>query len=157
GIRDWPGVLGYFMLGGEDVKRYSDAARLNTDDRLTLEFSAPRALYLNSAMPNWTLMEGFKRAELPEFTPGSRGEIENAQVRQAIGAAYLARRVLPEALAQFRRAIELDPNNTEARVESARVSLDLNLASDALALAQKVLERDPRNSAALRIAGLAAL
>src|SRR5439155_9912128 len=34
GIQGWPGVLGYFMLGEEDTKRFSETARVNTDDRL---------------------------------------------------------------------------------------------------------------------------
>jgi hypothetical protein len=44
------------MLGGPDVSRYAEGALLNTDDRLPLEFSAPRALYRHTRVPNWKLM-----------------------------------------------------------------------------------------------------
>src|SRR5262249_10854698 len=51
-IREWPGVLGQFMLGEADAARYAEAAGINTDDGLPLEFSAPRALYLDTVIPN---------------------------------------------------------------------------------------------------------
>jgi spermidine synthase len=102
GISDWAGILGYFLLGDKDATRYAEDAQLNTDDRLRLEFSAPRALYLDTGFPNWQLMRGFKTADLPDLTPESRGELERPEVRAEIGATLLrlgapedARRYLP--------------------------------------------------------------
>jgi Amidase len=65
GISGWDGVLTHLKLGEADVRRYADGAPLNTDDRLRLEFSAPRALYLDTFKPNWELMRKFKTAEGP--------------------------------------------------------------------------------------------
>jgi len=144
-IRDWPGVLGYFMLGEADARRYAGGAPLNTDDRLPLEFSAPRALYLDTVIPNWRLLKRFKVAELPDTRPESRGDVESAPARHAIGAVYLARGVLSEALAHFQRALELDPNYTPALLGSGKVSLRAGRHPEALARAQQVLAREPSN------------
>ncbi len=157
GIPDWPGVFGDFMLNSADASRYADGARLNTDDRLPLEFSAPRALYSDTRVPNWMLMNKFKTAELPDLTLDSRRKIDSAPARYSIGMVYLGRQVLPYALAQFQKAQELDPTYTQAQVQAGRVSLRLDRPSEALALARKIIEREPRNVDALTIAGLASM
>jgi spermidine synthase len=97
-IHGWPGVLSYFLLGEADAARYSDGVALNTDDRLSLEFSAPRALFLDTGRQNYQLMRSFRVEDLPAVTPDSRGELERPDVRAWIGAAYLARGAQEEAL-----------------------------------------------------------
>jgi len=157
GIPDWPGVFGDFMLNSADASRYANGARLNTDDRLSLEFSAPKALYSDTQVPNWTLMNTFKTADLPDLTPDSRRMIDSAAARYSIGMVYLGRQVLPYALAQFQKAQELDTTDSRAQIQAGRVSLRLERPSEALALARKVIAREPRNVDALTIAGLASM
>ena len=65
-------MLRHFVLGERDAARYADGAPLNTDDRLRLEFSAPRALYLDTYRPNLDLMRKFRLAERPDIMPESR-------------------------------------------------------------------------------------
>jgi spermidine synthase len=154
-VRDGTAVLGYFMLSEGDAARYAGDAPLNTDDRLPLEFSAPRALYLDTAIPNWSLMKRYKVAELPEATPASRKDIENAPARYAIGMVYLSRGVLSEALVQFQRASALDPEYVPAVLGSAKASFRAGRHPDALAFARQVLAREPRNVEAMLVAGLA--
>ena len=155
GIQGWPGVLGYFMLGEEDTKRFSETARVNTDDRLPLEFSAPRALYLDTAMDNWQLVRSFKTAEFPDLTPTSNGALERSDVRYWIGATYLSRGALEDALFQFQQALRLDPKHTQSLLGTTRVYLGLRRPAEALALAQKVIAREPFNAEAFFLAGLA--
>ena len=76
-MRGWSGVLGYFALGEEDAARYARGAALNTDDRLALEFSAPRALYLDTHAENARVLRSFRTASLPEVTPGSAAELDD--------------------------------------------------------------------------------
>jgi spermidine synthase len=155
GVRGWPGVLGYFMLSNAEAREYSAGASLNTDDRLPLEFSAPRALYLDTMISNWRLMKRFKVSELPEVTADGRGDLENAPARYAIGAVYLSRGVVTEALVHFQRALALDPTYVPALVGSASVSFRLGQHREALATIQQALAREPRNVDALLIAWLA--
>jgi spermidine synthase len=102
GIGGWPGLLAYFMLGEEDTVRYTEGAPLNTDDRLSLEFSAPRALYVETFQPNRRLIRSFRRAELPEVTADSRGELGRQEVRFWIGQSLFARGAKEDAARFFR-------------------------------------------------------
>jgi spermidine synthase len=90
GLRGWSGVLGYFVLGDEDAARYAAGSAVNTDDRLSLEFSAPRALYLDTHAENARMLRSFGTAGLPEVTPHSLIELDNPEVRSWIAAARSA-------------------------------------------------------------------
>jgi spermidine synthase len=91
GVRGWSGPLGYFLLGETEAARYSDGAALNTDDRLALEFSAPRALYLETTVETGRQIATFRVSDLPEVTPAGRAELERPDVRTWIGLALMAR------------------------------------------------------------------
>lgn len=155
GVSGWSGVLGYFMLGEADTARFSEGAGLNTDDRLPLEFSAPRALYMDTTDRNWQLMRSFKNAEFPDLTPNSRSELEQPEVRYWIGVGYLSRDALEDALIHFNRALQLDPEHTPSILGANAVYLRLGRPSMAMDLAQKLLAREPLNATALFQAGLA--
>jgi spermidine synthase len=57
GIEDWAGVLGFFLLAEADVARLPVGSRLNTDDWLGLEFSAPRGVLLDTVAPNYRMLQ----------------------------------------------------------------------------------------------------
>jgi len=152
GIADWPGVLGFFLLTEADAALVPGGDRLNTDDRLELEFSAPRGLMTDTAALNYRLFQSVRRATLPALTPESAPEIERAPAQHAIGLVPFSQRRWTHSLGWFRRAIELDAGYTPAVLKAAEASLHLGRAGEALALAQSVLARDPRNAEALAIA-----
>ena len=152
GIEDWPGVLGYFLLAEGDVALLPGGDRFNTDDRLELEFSAPRGLMTDTAALNYRLFQSVRRSTLPALTPESAGEIERAPAQHAIGLVPFSQRRWTHSLAWFRRAIELDPGYTPAVLKAAQATLNLGRASEALTLVQTVLARDPRNPEALALA-----
>jgi len=154
-LMSWGGILGFFMLGDGDTERYAAGAGLNRDDRLPLEFSAPRAMYLDSDMLNWRLMRLFQTAALPELTVDGRAETNRAEVRYAIGMGYLVRDVPGDALVHFTRALELDPRHIPSALGAGRSEFRLGHWSAALAYADGVLAREPRNGAALFVAAVA--
>jgi len=154
-IQGWAGMLGYFMLGEENAEQFSEGAGLNTDDRLPLEFSAPLALYLDTNRQNEELLRSFKTTQLPAVTPGSRKELDRAEVRYWIGATYLARGILEDALTQFQLALQLDPKDTRSLLGVSQAYLGLRRAAEALDAAQTVVAREPNNADALFMAGLA--
>jgi spermidine synthase len=100
GVQGWSGPLGYFSLGEADTARYTDGGKLNTDDRLPLEFSAPRALYLDAGAAAVRQIASFRSADLPEVTPSSGAELESPEVRAWIGMV-LANRGVPNLAARF--------------------------------------------------------
>jgi spermidine synthase len=156
GIRGWSGVLGYFMLGEKDAARLATNGGLNTDDRLPLEFSAPRALYVSTTEANWQLVRSFKIAELPPVTAESRGELEDADVRYGIGMAYLSRNASEDALPHFARALQLDPQHAPSMLGASAAQLALGHPSEALQFAKRALAREPRDPKAYVLAGRAA-
>jgi spermidine synthase len=156
GARSWASVLGYFALDEADSKRYTEDGRLNTDDRLPLEFSAPRSIYLNTVPQNWQLMRSFKRAELPEVTAKSRAALDEPDVRFAIGATYLSYGAGPEALVQFHRALERDPRHLPSLLGAAETYLKSGRYAEGFDLARRAMAVEPRSVGALYLAGLAA-
>ena len=153
GVRAWPGILGFFMLGEADTARFARGGGLNTDDRLPLEFSAPRALYLDTGETNWSLIHQFRKAPLPDVTPASWPSLEHADVRSWIGHVDLTRLAYGDAQLQFQRALELDPRNLPAQLGMSIVMLQGDRTEEAFRLARQVAERDPENATALFVAG----
>ncbi|MGH7231638.1 MAG: fused MFS/spermidine synthase [Nitrospiraceae bacterium] len=156
GIVGWAGVFGYFVLGENDAARFADGAGLNTDDRLPLEFSAPRALYLATGERNRTLLRTFKTEEFPTIAGIGRAEFDQAEPRAAIGITLLQRHEAEDALVQFQHALQVSPDHTLAMLGAAQAHLLLARSAVALELAQQVLQREPNNTDALVLAGTAA-
>jgi spermidine synthase len=155
-IRSWPGVLGYFMLGEADTARFAEPGGINTDDRLPLEFSAPRALYLDTTLDNWNLVRSYRTEELPPVTAESQAVLDRPDVRHQIGLGYARREVWQEALQQFQHALDRDPAHAPSLLAVAGVHLRLGRPAEALRLARGVTGREPANAEAFFIAGLAA-
>jgi spermidine synthase len=156
GVRAWPGILGFFMLNDADTARFARDGGLNTDDKLPLEFSAPRALYMDTEETNWRLIHQFRQASLPEVTAASRGALERAEVRSAIGRVDLKRLAYDDALLQFQRALDIDPRSLPAQLGMSIVLLQKDRTEEAFRLARQVAEREPKNATALFVAGIAA-
>jgi len=156
GIQTWAGILGYFMLDEQGTARFAEPAGLNTDDRLPLEFSAPRALYMDTTDRNWQSVRSFKVEELPAFTPGSRDELQRPEARYWIAAGYLNRNAWEDALHHFQRALQLDPGHTPSLLGASSVYLRVGPPSMALDLAQRAIALEPLNANAFFFAGLAA-
>jgi spermidine synthase len=155
GIRGWAGVLGFFALREDDAARLGAGAGLNTDDRLPLEFSAPRSLYVDTSLPNRVLISWFRGASLPEFTPESAREIERADSRYWVGVGCLRRGAPADALVQFERALALDPAHAASALGASTAALQLGRPADALAFARRALAPEPAQPAALFLAGAA--
>jgi spermidine synthase len=157
GITDWADVLSYFVLTAPELARYSAGAALNTDDRLPLEFSAPRALYLPTAQGNLNQLRRAALARLPEVTPGSTAELSSAHVQYRIGHMYLRRGVNADALPWFERALNIDRQHVPSLLGASRASFGLARWTIARELAQRALSADPQSSAALHALGVASM
>jgi spermidine synthase len=156
-IYDWPNLLGLFLLEEPGLGRLVGGAGLNTDDRLPLEFSAPRTLYLQTGASNRALLKRFRTAVVPEVTPESRAELERAQVRFGIGMGFSGQELPEDALAQLHEALRLDPRHAPSLFWTAAINLQGGHAAEALPLLRRVVELDPRNAEAFGLAGDAAL
>lgn len=157
GLRTWSNILGLFRLNEQDTARLAAGAGLNTDDRLPLEFSAPRALYLNTTALNRELVRSFRTAAVPEVTPESRPELARADVRFGIAMGHYGQNALQDALSELGQALALDAQYVPALFWAGAISLRLGRPAEALPLLRRVHDLDPRNAQALLLAGMAAL
>ena len=155
GLGDWAGVLGFYVLSEEETERFAGTGSLNTDDRLALEFSAPRALYLDTGPSNLRLLQDYRKGGLPRMTPESRPELETAETQYWIAKGAQRRRAAADALGYFRRVLELDPGHTPSMIEASAIHLGRGEGLEALRLARMAAEREPRNPAPLVLAALA--
>ena len=155
GMQSWPAILGYFMLDAGDVERLAAGTEVNTDDRLPLEFRAPRGLYTDTTNRNLQVVRAARGADLPAMTAESRGQLNRADARYAIGLSFAARNLWEEALGQFQKALELDPAYTPARLRASEAYIRTDKPREAAAMAEKVLERDPSNAEAAAQVGVA--
>lgn len=149
----WPSVLGLFTLGEEDTARLVERAPTNTDDRLTLEFSAPRALYLATGAENQEMLRRARTSPLPALGPQGRGELDRADAQYWIGRGCLARNALGDALAHFERALALEPDHRAALLETSRVYLRLGRPDGALDFAHRALDQGPLRAQTLFVLG----
>ncbi len=156
GMGGWAGLLGLFVLGEEDAARLAAGAGLNTDDRLPLEFGAPRALYLETSLPNRAMVASFRSADLPALTPESAPLMDQRGNRYWAGVGCLRRGDPAAALAHFERVLQLDPTHTPAAIAAATAALQLGRPAPALDFAQRALARPPAPPAALFLAGVSA-
>lgn len=155
GIGQWAAVLGFYLLSERDTERLAGRGPLNTDDRLALEFSAPRALHLDTGVANLRLVQSYGSGGLPTVTSESRPELDTAETRYWIGKGAQQRHAVSDALTHFRRALELDPGHAPSLLEASAIHLTRGDGEEALRLARKALEREPQNVTALALAGLA--
>jgi spermidine synthase len=114
--------LSHFLLGAEEVDRFVQGnwAR-HTDDRPILEFSGPKALFLETARENLWAMQQEARDPLPLNHAGGK-EIE-AQTRTMLAGEYLVRQLVEPAYREARRAVELEPRSAAGQHILGRVLL----------------------------------
>jgi spermidine synthase len=155
GVRHGAGVAGFLALGEEDTARLTEGTAVNTDDRLPLEFSAPRSLYLETHGQNLAVVAAARR-----LTPSPALELAldrsgGAAARHALGLVALSRNDHLEARRQFERALALDPRHAPATLELANFARENGQWVLALRLANEVLARNPNSARAYYLAGIA--
>jgi spermidine synthase len=155
GMRHGAGLVGYLVLGEDDTARLAEGTALNTDDRLPLEFSAPRSLYLDTVGPNLGAIATARRATPSATLEQALDRDGGAPARHAVGLAALARGDEGEARRQFQRALELEPGQVPSTLELANLAYRNQQWLVALQLAQHVLARQDDNARANFLAGIA--
>ena len=100
--------MSYFRLGEGDVRRYAEGAPLNTDDRLLLEFNAPKSLYLQGTSDK--ILQILRKQATEAFS--IEGSYDNA-VEMAEG--YLAQEGEENrAREYFVKALEIKPDDARS-------------------------------------------
>ncbi|HMH49935.1 MAG TPA: fused MFS/spermidine synthase [Candidatus Acidoferrum sp.] len=155
GVRHGAAVAGYLALSERDTVGFAEGAGRNTDDRLPLEFSAPRALYLDTLGPNLAALAAARQATPPPALEEALDRAGGADVRYALGSLALARKDADEARRHFERALTLDPGHVPSALELADLAYQGGQWSPALRLARQALAREASNARGHFLAGVA--
>jgi spermidine synthase len=113
-VSDPFGILTLFIARGRDLRRYAAGAPVQTDDRLALEYSAPRAIYGRYQTNNVDqLRAAAAAAVLPAAIAGMRASADAASWRHR--AAMQMKAGAPElAFQDFGEALRVAPEDLEA-------------------------------------------
>jgi spermidine synthase/Flp pilus assembly protein TadD len=141
-------LAGEFVLGDRAFRRYAAGAEINTDDRPSLEFSAPRYLFASEEQRIYLSLEAAREEELPaEFFPDKK-TLDAKTVQTVLGKACLALDDFPRGLRLLRAAVERDPGDPRLSTDYARALIRIGRPDEAETLLLAVIARNPRFASA---------
>jgi spermidine synthase len=141
-------LLSMFAGGPAEIARYSDAAAIQTDDRMALEFTAPTSIYGPSTSANArTIRELTTRARLPAAVAGAVRD-PDADRLTARGAMDLKAEAYSTAYDYFRRAVAVDPRDAEALRGASAAAAGLNQQNEHRAWLEELAKSSPANAPA---------
>jgi spermidine synthase len=148
GFRTPWAFLADFLLTEIETARLSLGADLNDDDRLPLEFSAPKSLYRDTAMTNYRMVRAFRAAELPPLAGRGARHMDTPGARYDLGMAYLAKDLPAEAAVQLERAVAHDPAHVPSLIALGRALQRLDQPMRGIETLQTAARLDPRSAEA---------
>ena len=141
-------LLSLFAGGPAEIVRYSDAAAIQTDDRMALEFTAPSSIYGPSTSANArTIRELTTRARLPAAVAGAVHD-PDADRLTARGAMDLKAEAYSTAYDYFRKAVAVDPRDAEALHGASAAAAGLNQQNEHRAWLEELAKSSPANAPA---------
>ncbi len=173
------GLFGFYLLDDAGLRKFSEGARINTDDRTLLEYHAPRSLLVHgledknrdaillqqkNPLPGDFLVDKRDAAlaasaatsvsqEDPDGADRFLRALDDRPITARIaairGRAALARYNFQSAFRAFDAALAIDPNSLEAAWGQAESNRRFGNNEKARQAFQKILGRDPGNSRAL--------
>ena len=148
GVRDAFSVLSLFVGSGTALQHYSARAPLQTDDRNSLEFSAPRGLYEASRSTNENASN--LRALSNQFAPppAIRSATESATAREwrNRGLMQLNAAAYATAYDDLARAVRLAPSDREALTGLVDAAGRSGREQDATRLFEQLASQHPANA-----------
>ncbi|MCB0355403.1 MAG: tetratricopeptide repeat protein [Bdellovibrionales bacterium] len=92
----------------------------------------PRRANIHLSIGTGHLNQGMYPQALSELTLALNYDEENPLIHNNLGIAYFVRKKFSESERHLKRAIELNPNYTEARNNLGRVLIEMNLLNEAV-------------------------
>jgi Flp pilus assembly protein TadD len=140
-------LLSLFAGGPAEVARYGDAAAIQTDDRMGLEFTAPGSIYGASTSTNArTIRELTIGARLPAAVTAALHDAD-ARHLTSRGAMDLNAESYSTAYDYFRKAVALDGNDAEALRGASDAAAGLNQQTEHRAWLEALATSSPENAA----------
>jgi tetratricopeptide (TPR) repeat protein len=121
-IRDPFSLLTLFVARGESLKRYANDAVVQTDDRLSLEYSAPRAVYGRFQESNVMRLRQLARDDEPPPAVREANRTATPARWRNRGVMLLGAGAAGQAFDDFQRAADRDPHDAETLDGLARAA-----------------------------------
>ena len=129
--------------GPSDLARYAAGATLQTDDRMSLEFSGPRAVNSTEGTRNAAVLRQLLAdAQPPPAIHRARASAGPAQWRHR-GALMLAASAYDQAYDDFARALTLDPDGAGALEGLVRAAVNSRRETEIVRQLESVTEAHP--------------
>ena len=143
--RDPFALLSLFVGGPEELKRYAAGAVLQTDDRMALEFSGPRALYNGAGRDNASTLRHLRQPEAAP--PAIRRAWDGAGAAQWRNRAAMLASAADHASAyqDYSKSVLLDPADTATLDGLIRTAVVIHRETEALDRLRSSVQQYPRN------------
>ena len=142
-VRDVDTLLTTLAADGTKLASYAAGAGIQRDDRMRLEFSAPRAIYGRTTSHNAERLRQLARS-------GPQPEAVEAALRRPDvwanrGAMHLRADAYATAFDDFARALEQDPRSSSAVDGLLRAAPAIGRLPDSESLLARLVSQDPSN------------
>jgi spermidine synthase len=138
-------LMSQFAGGPSELLSYSEGSVLQTDDRMALEFTAPRAMYSRSTNDNVrTIRALLADGQFPDIV-SSALDAADARSWTTRGMVALKAEAYEMAYESFRRAVALDSGNEIALRGASEAAAGANRVSDVLQWLEERAAQEPAN------------
>jgi len=138
-------LLSLFAASGKALRRYSDGAAIQRDDRMALEFSAPREIVGRSSVDNAAELDQLARSDdAPLVVQRARASPEANSAR---GAMLLQAEAYSAAFDALARACDRNATNAATVDGFVHAAVAADRIDDAIGLLQRLNRQDPENVA----------
>ncbi len=124
-------LLSSYVGGPAEIQRYAAGAALQSDDRMALEFSAPRALYVSATENVATLRNLVDPAHAPPTVSAALASAGAVEHRHR-GELMMRADAYETAYQEYAKALELDPTDPEAPEGIVRAAIAAHRETDAI-------------------------
>ena len=145
GVQDPFSVLSLHVGDGEALREYSEGARIQTDDRNALEFSAPRSVIGGNRIRRPDLNELRSIAARSPASPTIRAALASATAGQWLdrGRMQLQAAAYDTAFEDLSRAADMNPSNPEILQELVRAAGGSGREQEAITLLDRLSSTIP--------------
>jgi spermidine synthase len=138
-------LLTLFAGGPRELERYGAGALIQTDDRMALEYSAPRGIYGRTTSDNAAAIRALGGETPAAVRAAFDGATDAAWTSN--GAMQLKAEAYALAYDAFSRAVALNSRNAEALAGLSDAAAGAHRAADSRDLLQSLADREPGNAA----------
>jgi tetratricopeptide (TPR) repeat protein len=142
-VRSSLGLLSFFVLNSDDAGTLAQEGPLNTDDLPLLEFSAPKALYANTAEVNDKLLNASRRKRFPHLDGVPPSRLEETDLLYEWSLIAMVKGNLTESFEYLNRILAKDPRHTGAYLHRGQIFVTQKQLVRALEDFRKSISIDP--------------